>query len=228
VERRSRLNERFYLSKRPPDQTRLPQILARLQANQESLRRLREAFPHFVLTVPARCFADLVQPFSLLRFPRLALSRQLITQHSPRIHLSLFDVSLPPTSPSTFSISSLPAPRSAFDCRRLDAMDRSHRRCVCPAFDAVITAPCGAVWTSFRDRRVPLPPLPAGRRPLGRIEAASGRTRIASVCGMSTLDNWWDDRPAIRGTGEHREDPPGDATRRLNGRNDDRRMNELL
>jgi hypothetical protein len=45
---------------------------------------------------------------------------------------------------------------------------------------------------------------------------------------MSTLDNSWDDHPAIRGTGEHGEDAPGDATRRLSGRSDDRRMNELL
>jgi hypothetical protein len=70
-------------------------------------------------------------------FRRLALSRRLITQHSPRIPPCMFDVSLPPTSPWTFSISSLPIPRSASDCRRIDAMDRSHRRCVCPALGAV-------------------------------------------------------------------------------------------
>jgi hypothetical protein len=40
-------------------------------------------------------------------------------------------------SPWTFSISSLPIHRSASDCRRLDAMDRSHRRCVCPVIDVV-------------------------------------------------------------------------------------------
>jgi hypothetical protein len=77
------------------------------------------------------------------------------------------------------------------------------------------------------DRPLPLPPLPAGRRPPEHFEAASGRTRIASVCGMSTLDNSWGDGPAIRGTGEHREDPPSDATRRLSGRNDDWSMNGL-
>jgi hypothetical protein len=70
-------------------------------------------------------------------FPRLALSPQLITQHSPHIPPCMCVVSLPPISPWTFSISSLPTPRSASDCRRLDAMDRSHRRCACPAIDAV-------------------------------------------------------------------------------------------
>jgi hypothetical protein len=97
----------------------------------------RGAFPHFVWTVLARCFADLVRPFSLLRFPRLTLSPQLITQHSRPIPPYMFDLSLPPTSPSTFSLSSLPIPRSAPDCRRLDAMDRSDPRCVCPVIDAV-------------------------------------------------------------------------------------------
>jgi hypothetical protein len=33
-------------------------------------------------------------------------------------------------------------------------------------------------------------PLPAGRRPTGRIEAASRRTRMPLVCEMSTLDSW--------------------------------------
>jgi hypothetical protein len=70
-------------------------------------------------------------------FPRLALSPQLITQHSLPIPLCMFDVSLPPISPLTFSTSSLPTLHSASDCRRLDAMDRSHRRCVCPVIDAV-------------------------------------------------------------------------------------------
>jgi hypothetical protein len=70
-------------------------------------------------------------------FPRLTLSPQLITQHSPPIPPCMFDVSLPPTSPSTLSISSLPTPRPPSDCRRLDGMDRSHRRCVWPAIDAV-------------------------------------------------------------------------------------------
>jgi hypothetical protein len=70
-------------------------------------------------------------------FPRLALSPQLITQQSPPIPPCMFDVSLPLTSPWTFSISSLPTPRSASDCRRLDAMDRSLRHCVCPVIDAV-------------------------------------------------------------------------------------------
>jgi hypothetical protein len=70
-------------------------------------------------------------------FPRLTLSRRLITRHSPPIPPCMFDVSLPPISPWTFSISSLPTPRSVSDCRRLDAMDRSHRRCVCPVIDAV-------------------------------------------------------------------------------------------
>jgi hypothetical protein len=49
----------------------------------------------------------------------------------------MFDVSLPLISPSAFSILSLPTLCSALDCRRLDAMDRSHRRCVCPVIDAV-------------------------------------------------------------------------------------------
>jgi hypothetical protein len=49
----------------------------------------------------------------------------------------MFDPSLQPTSPSTFSISSLTTPRSASDYRHLDAMDRIHRRCVCPAIDVV-------------------------------------------------------------------------------------------
>jgi hypothetical protein len=49
----------------------------------------------------------------------------------------MFDVSLPPTSPWTLGILSLPTPRSAPDCGRLDAMDRSHRLWVCPAIDAV-------------------------------------------------------------------------------------------
>jgi hypothetical protein len=75
-------------------------------------------------------------PFSLLRFPRLTLSPQLVTQHSPPIPLCMFHVSLPQTSPSTFRISSLPTPRSASDCCRIDAMDRSHCRCVCPVIDA--------------------------------------------------------------------------------------------
>jgi hypothetical protein len=70
-------------------------------------------------------------------FPRLALSPQLITQHSPPIPPCMFDASLPQISPWTVSISSLPTPRSASDCRRLDAMDRSHRRCVCPLIDVV-------------------------------------------------------------------------------------------
>jgi hypothetical protein len=39
------------------------------------------------------------------------------------------------------------------------------------------------------DRPLPLRPLPRGCRPLERIEADSGRTRIASVCGMLMLDN---------------------------------------
>jgi hypothetical protein len=70
-------------------------------------------------------------------FPRLTLSPQLITQHSPPIPPCMFDISLPPTSPWTLSISSLPTPRSASDCRRLDVMDRRPRRCICPAIDAV-------------------------------------------------------------------------------------------
>jgi hypothetical protein len=82
-------------------------------------------------------------------FPRLTLSPQLITQHSPPIPPCMFDALLPSTSPSTFSILSLPTPRSAYDCRRLDAMDRSHRRCVCPVIDAVHYRSCGAVRTSF-------------------------------------------------------------------------------
>jgi hypothetical protein len=61
----------------------------------------------------------------------------LITQQSPPIPPCMFNASLPVTSPSTFSISSLPTPRSASDCRRLDATDRGHRRCVCPAINAV-------------------------------------------------------------------------------------------
>jgi hypothetical protein len=69
--------------------------------------------------------------------PRLALSPQLITQHSPPIPPCMFDTSLPPTSPWTFSTSSLPTPRSASDYRRLDAMNRSRRRCLWPAIDAV-------------------------------------------------------------------------------------------
>jgi hypothetical protein len=69
--------------------------------------------------------------------PRLTLSPQLIAQHSLPIPPCMFDVSLPPTSPWTLSISLLPTPRSASDCRRLDAMDRSRCRCVCPAIDAV-------------------------------------------------------------------------------------------
>jgi hypothetical protein len=113
----------------------LPQILRRLQANQDSLRERRGAFPHFVWTVLARCFADLVRPFSLLRFAPTHLISQLITQHSRPIPPCMFDASLPPTSPWTFSTLSLPTPRSASDCRRLDALDRS--RCACPVIDAV-------------------------------------------------------------------------------------------
>jgi hypothetical protein len=108
----------------------MPQILRRLQANQDSVRERRGAFRHFVWTVLARCFADLA-------FPPTRLIPQLITQHSPPIPPCMFHVSLPPTSPWTVSISSLPTPRSASDCRHLDAMDISHRRCVCPAIDAV-------------------------------------------------------------------------------------------
>jgi hypothetical protein len=87
--------------------------------------------------VLARCFADLVRLFSLLRFPPTYLIPQVITQQSPPIPPCMFDASLPPTSPWTFRVSSLPTPRSASDCHRLDAMDRSHRRCVCLAIDAV-------------------------------------------------------------------------------------------
>jgi hypothetical protein len=200
----------------------VPQILARLKANQESLRGL---FPTSSGRFSRAASLTSSGPSVYSAFPRLTLSHQLITQHSPPIPPCMFDVSLPPTPPWTLSISSLPTPRSASDCRHLDAMDRSHHRCVCPAIDAVH---CRSVWC-FPDelRRLPLPPLPAGRRSPGRIEAASRRMRVASVCGMSTLDNSWGNRPAIRGTGEHREDPPGNATQRLSGRNDDRRMNEL-
>jgi hypothetical protein len=70
-------------------------------------------------------------------FPRLTVSPQLITQHSPPIPPCMFDASLPPTSPWILRISSLTTPRSAFDCGRLDEMDRSHRRCLCPVIDAV-------------------------------------------------------------------------------------------
>jgi hypothetical protein len=69
--------------------------------------------------------------------PRLALSRRLIRRHSTPIPPYIFDVSLPPTPPSAFSIWSLLTPRLGSDYRRLDVMDRGHRRCVCPAIDAV-------------------------------------------------------------------------------------------
>jgi hypothetical protein len=81
--------------------------------------------------------------------PPLTLSPQLITQHSPPIPPCIFDVSLPPTSCWTLRILSLPTPRSGSDCRRLDAMDRSHRRCVCPLIDAVHYHSVAAVRTSF-------------------------------------------------------------------------------
>jgi hypothetical protein len=87
--------------------------------------------------VLARCSADFVRHSVHSAFPRLALSPQLITQHSPHLPPCMLEVSLPPTSLSTFSIWSLPTPRSASDCRRLDAMDRSHRRCVCPVINEV-------------------------------------------------------------------------------------------
>jgi hypothetical protein len=70
-------------------------------------------------------------------FPRLTLSPQLIAQHSPPIPPYMFDVSIPRISFWTFNILSLSTPRSAYDCPRLDAMDRSHRCSVCPAIDAI-------------------------------------------------------------------------------------------
>jgi hypothetical protein len=102
---------------------------------------IRTPFAGLFPTSPGRCsrpaWLTSSGPSVHSAIPRLAFSRRLITQHSPPMPLCMFDVSLPPTSSWIFSISSLPAPRSASDCRRFDAMDRSHRRCVCPVIDAV-------------------------------------------------------------------------------------------
>jgi hypothetical protein len=137
VEQRSRLNESVYLSKDPPNKHDCLKFSA-------VCRPIRTPFAAFVALFPTlsgRCSraASLTssRPSVYSAFPRLDLSRRLITQHSPPIPPCMFDVSLPRISPSTFSISSLPTPRSASDCRRLDAMDISHRRYVCPAVDAV-------------------------------------------------------------------------------------------
>jgi hypothetical protein len=149
VKQRSRLNESFAFQKDAPtkhDRLKFSAVCS----------PIRNPFPGFAALFPVssgRC-SRAASPTSsgpsvYSALPRLTLSPQLITQHSQPIPPCMFHVSLPPTSPSTFSISSLPTPRSASDCRRLDAMDRSHRRCVCPRSMRFITAPCSAFRTSF-------------------------------------------------------------------------------
>jgi hypothetical protein len=168
----------------------LPQILRRLQANQDSLRGLYGFFPHFVRPVLARCFADLVQPFSLLRFPPTRLSP--LIDHSPFTAYSSLYVSSLITTDFSLDIKHLVTANSSFSVRFPSSRcDGQKSPSLCLPRDR-----CGSlllhVVLSERasgDRPLPLPPLSAGRRPPGRVEAASGPTRIVSVCGMSTLDN---------------------------------------
>jgi hypothetical protein len=58
------------------------------------------------------------------------------------------------------------------------------------------------------DLPLSLPPPPASRRPRGRIEAASQRTRIALICAVRAVGNW---RGAVGETRTNREGAPGDV-----------------
>jgi hypothetical protein len=59
-----------------------------------------------------------------------------------------------------------------------------------PGHTGLPDAPHGALWTgSMADRPLPLSPRAAGRRPRGRIEAASQRMKIV-LCGVGR-GNWY-------------------------------------
>jgi hypothetical protein len=67
----------------------------RFDVNQESLRQLHRAFLQFVRTVRVHCFAERVRPLqSSGPSPLLALSRRLVTRHSPPTPVSAFTVRL--------------------------------------------------------------------------------------------------------------------------------------